>query len=85
MLYTAFEDIFGLLTREEDFGSDQIREFQEYLSKLPTERIDAVLNKVEPLVKNETLHRFFCGKSSIDFDELCQPGQLVILRLPKRR
>jgi len=85
----TFEDVLNvLLGRTEKFRElVQNHEFQDLsyeLQKIPKERIDAVLNKVDPFVKNALLRMIFCNKqSTVDFKELLQPGKVVIWRLSK--
>jgi len=85
----TFEDILNvLLGRYERLGSlalsRSLREFLEELEKIPKERLDSVINKVDPFVKNSLLRMLFCKKkSTIDFNELIKPGKLVLWRLSK--
>lgn len=88
LLYTkddapTFEDILRMI-RQEVEGGEEIKAFYREMNKLPPERNDAVINKVAPFVRNRLLNRLFCRKTStIDFDELVQPGKLVIWRLSR--
>ena len=80
----TFEDILDLLKgkRRDNGGSRDVEEFQEELEALPRVRADAVINKVEPFVKNTMLRQLFCTKkSSIDLSDLM--GRVVIFRLAK--
>lgn len=85
----TFEDILNILLgrfeKLEGFSETQsFRDFKYELKKIPRARMDAVINKVDPFVKNTLLKMIFCNKrSTIDLDELVQPGKLVIWRLAK--
>lgn len=80
----TFEDLIKVLLKREDFASAEVKQFQKEIDFLSRERIDAVINKIDPFVKNKMLYNLFCRrKSSIDFKELTQEGKLVIWRLPK--
>lgn len=80
----TFEDLLKVLQKQDDFGSPEIKQFQREVGFLSRERIDAVVNKIDPFVKNKMLHGLFCRrKSSLDFSELTKEGRLVIWRLPK--
>jgi len=59
----TFEDILNVLKgRYEKLGSlvenESFRELQEELKKIPSERLDSVINKVDPFVKNSLLRSF---------------------------
>jgi len=85
----TFEDILNVLQgRIEKLGSlatsESLKEFLAELRKIPHERLDAVINKVDPFVKNALLRMLFCNKtSSVDFSELLQQGKVVLWRLAK--
>jgi len=76
----TFEEMLNLVKKQLDGYDD----FYEELDRLPRGRTDAVINKLEPFVKNDLLRELFCQKiSSVDIDEFLQPGKLVVWRLPK--
>jgi hypothetical protein len=85
----TFEDILNILHHRYDrlgnFANHAVfHEFREELARIPRERMDAVINKVDPFVKNTLLRRIFCNKiSNVNIDTLTQPGTLVIWRLAK--
>jgi DNA-binding MarR family transcriptional regulator len=85
----TYEDVLNfLLGRTEKFGvlaqNHEFQDLSQELQKIPKERIDAVINKVDPFVKNALLRMIFCNKqSTVDFKELLQPGKVVIWRLAK--
>ncbi len=79
----TFEDMLNVLLEKADFDSKEVREFQKEMSRLPYERRDAVLNKIDPFVKNRTLYNLLSRKSTVRLAELVQPGKLVVWRLPK--
>ncbi|MGQ9469762.1 MAG: type IV secretory system conjugative DNA transfer family protein, partial [Nitrososphaerales archaeon] len=83
----TFEDILNVLlgrTKAENLAKHEFKELQQELRKIPPERFDAVINKVDPFVKNALLRMLFCRKkSSVDFNELLKPKKLVIWRLAK--
>jgi hypothetical protein len=85
----TFEDVLNVLHGrfEELEGFADTRSFRDFkyeLKKIPRERMDAVINKVDPFVKNSLLKMIFCSKeSTIDLNELVKPGKLVIWRLAK--
>jgi len=63
---------------------ESFKELQQELKKIPPERFDAVINKVDPFVKNSLLYMLFCRKrSSVDLEKLLKPKKLVIWRLAK--
>ncbi|RJS84177.1 ATP-binding protein [Methanophagales archaeon] len=77
----TFEEMLNLV--KEKIEDEKFEDFYEELDALPRGRTDAVINKLEPFVKNEVLKRIFCRKvSTIDVEELLSPG-LVIWRLSK--
>lgn len=86
----TFMDISDVLRNEiERLGAlaldPRFREFQRVIGELPYERLDAVMNKIDPFVKNAFLRAIFCTKrSTISFDKLMQPGKVVIWRLEGR-
>jgi DNA-binding MarR family transcriptional regulator len=64
---------------------DEITESLEYVRELPTDARVAVMNKIEPFVKNQVLRRLFCVRhSTLDMDELLGPGKVVIWRVSVR-
>jgi len=76
----TFREMLELVKEEMDGYDD----FYDELDKLPRGRTDAVINKLEPFVKNDLLREIFCQKiSSIDVDEFLQPGKLIVWRLSK--
>jgi DNA helicase HerA-like ATPase/DNA-binding MarR family transcriptional regulator len=80
----TFEDILNVLLGKIEDESEIFKELKQELKKIPPERFDAVINKVDPFVKNALLRMLFCNKkSSIDFNELLKPKKLVIWRLAK--
>jgi DNA-binding MarR family transcriptional regulator len=84
----TFKDILDVLLgrfKDGDFEKhESFKELEQELKKIPPERFDAVINKVDPFVKNDLLRMLFCRKeSSIDFNELLKPKKLVIWRLAK--
>ena len=84
----TFEDILNVLLgkfENKNFVKEKaFEELRKELKKIPPERFDAVINKVDPFVKNALLRMLFCSKkSTIDFKELLQPKRLVIWRLAK--
>lgn len=83
----TFEDILNVITGkvEEDFSkTKEFIEFQKELKLVPGERLDAVINKVDPFVKNSLLRIIFCAKESkINFEEFLESGKIVIWRLAK--
>jgi DNA helicase HerA-like ATPase len=80
----TFEDILNVLLGKIEDESEVFKELKQELKKIPPERFDAVINKVDPFVKNALLRMLFCNKrSSIDFNELLKPKKLVIWRLAK--
>jgi len=69
------------LVREELEGYD---DFYDELDKLPRGRTDAVINKLEPFVKNDLLRDIFCQKvSSVDIKKFLGPNKLVVWKLSK--
>ena len=77
----TFEEMLNLV--KEKLDKEDFEEFYDELDALPRGRTDAVINKLEPFVKNEVLRKIFCRKvSTIDVEELLSPG-LVIWRLSK--
>ena len=77
----TFEEMVDLV--KEKIEDREFEEFYEELDTLPKGRTDAVINKLEPFVKNEVLRRILCRKvSTIDVEELLSPG-LVVWRLSK--
>ena len=84
----TFEEILNVLLgrfKNKNFANHQaFKQLQQELKKIPSERFDAVINKVDPFVKNALLRMLFCRKkSTIDFKEIFQPKKLVIWRLAK--
>jgi len=80
----TFEDILNVLLGKIENESEIFKELKQELKKIPPERFDAVINKVDPFVKNALLRMLFCNKkSSIYFNELLKPKKLVIWRLAK--
>lgn len=77
----TFEEMLYLIKQridEEDF-----EDFYGELDALPKGRTDAVINKLEPFVRNEMLRKIFCQKvSTVDVEELLG-RKLVVWRLPK--
>ena len=64
--------------------SEAFKELKQELKKIPPERFDAAINKVDPFVKNVLLRMLFCSKkSSLDFNELLKPKKIVIWTLAK--
>jgi len=79
----TFRDIFDILVGKRSDAAE-IRELQRQLRLMPFERTDAVMNKIEPFVRNRLLNILFCRKeSSVDFDELIKPGNIVVWRISK--
>ncbi|RLF38422.1 MAG: hypothetical protein DRN21_05190, partial [Thermoplasmata archaeon] len=77
----TFEEMLNLV--KEKLDKEDFEEFYDELDALPRGRTDAVINKLEPFVKNEVLRKIFCRKvSTVDVEELLSPG-LVIWRLSK--
>lgn len=85
----TFEDMLNvLLLKTEKLGSiasyQDFKELREELKRVPKERLDAVINKIDPFVKNALLRMLFCNKkSTIDFEKLLQPGKIIVWRLAK--
>ncbi|MGQ9469666.1 MAG: type IV secretion system DNA-binding domain-containing protein, partial [Nitrososphaerales archaeon] len=80
----TFEDIRDVLLGRIENRSEVFKELKQELKKIPPERFDAVINKVDPFVKNALLRMLFCRKkSTVDFKELLKPRKLVIWRLAK--
>lgn len=79
----TFLDLFKLLRGEGEISQQgYAQSFLREIGRLPTGRVDAVLNKIEPFVRNKLLRKIFCSKSTLDFDELTG-RKLVIWRLSK--
>lgn len=77
----TFEEMLSLVKKE--LNKEEFEDFYEELDGLSRGRTDAVINKLEPFVKNELLRRIFCQKvSTADVEELLGP-KLVVWRLPK--
>ena len=84
----TFEDVIHVLQgRTEKLGmlaKDQnFREFQKQLKRMPYERLDAVMNKIDRFAKSYMLRMIFCSRESVNFDELLSPGKVVVWRLSK--
>jgi len=85
----TFEDMLNvLLLKTEKLGNlasrEDFRELSSELRRVPKERLDAVINKIDPFVKNALLRMLFCNKrSTVDFEKLLQPGKIVVWRLAK--
>jgi hypothetical protein len=78
----TFKEMLDLL--KEELDKNDYKDFYNDLGNLPKGRTDAVINKLEPFVKNDLLRRIFCQKiSTVDIEELLKPNRLVIWRLPK--
>ena len=78
----TFKEMLDLI--KEELDKDEYKDFYDDLGSLPKGRTDAVINKLEPFVKNDLLRKIFCQKvSTVDIDELLKPNRLVIWRLPK--
>lgn len=79
----TFKDILNVLLGGTEEIKDLIKksvfkELKEGFKKIPPERFDAVINKVDPFVKSALLRMSFCRKeSTIDFRELLKPKRLV--------
>ncbi|MGQ9469548.1 MAG: type IV secretion system DNA-binding domain-containing protein [Nitrososphaerales archaeon] len=81
---STFEDILNVLLGRIENRSEAFKELRQELKKIPPERFDAVINKVDPFVKNALLRMLFCRKrSTVNFNELLKPKKLVIWRLAK--
>jgi hypothetical protein len=77
----TFEEMLNLIKEEMD--KEEYEDFYGDLEALPKGRTDAVINKLEPFVKNEMLRKIFCQKvSTVDVEELLGP-RLVVWRLAK--
>ncbi|MBN1860324.1 MAG: type IV secretion system DNA-binding domain-containing protein [Candidatus Thermoplasmatota archaeon] len=77
----TFEEMLNLI--KERLDEEDFEDFYGELDALPKGRTDAVINKLEPFVRNEMLRKIFCQKvSTIDVEELLGP-KLVVWRLPK--
>lgn len=77
----TFEELLNLV--KEDLDKEEFEDFYDELDSLPKGRTDAVINKLEPFVKNELLRKIFCQKiSTVDIEELVGK-KLVIWRLSK--
>lgn len=77
----TFEEMLNLI--KEKLDEEGFEDFYGELDTLPKGRTDAVINKLEPFVRNEMLRKIFCQKiSTIDVEELLRP-KLVVWRLPK--
>lgn len=77
----TFEEMLNLI--KENLDEEGFEDFYSELDALPRGRTDAVINKLEPFVKNELLRKIFCQKvSTVDVEELLGP-KLVVWRLPK--
>jgi hypothetical protein len=81
----TFLELYQMINGQGEIAQkDYVKPFLRELENLPKGRIDAVLNKIEPFVKNRLLCSIFCNKvSSVDLEELIKPGRLVIWRLAK--
>jgi len=85
----TFEDMLNvLLLKTEKLGSiascQDFKELIQELKKVPRERMDSVINKIDPFVKNALLKMLFCSKkSTIDFEKLLHHGKVVVWRLAK--
>ncbi len=81
----TFVEIYQMLRGHGEIAQkEHVKPFVREIRALPIERLDAVLNKLDPFVKNKLLRSIFCNKvSTVDFSKLVRPGQLVIWRLPK--
>jgi len=78
----TFKEMLDLI--KEELDKDEYKDFYDDLGSLPKGRTDAVINKLEPFVKNDLLRKIFCQKvSTVDIEELLKPNRLVIWRLPK--
>lgn len=78
----TFKEMLDLVKKELD--KNDYKDFYEDLESLPKGRTDAVINKLEPFVKNEMLSKIFCQKvSTVDVEDLLKPNRLVIWRLSK--
>lgn len=78
----TFKEMLGLI--KEELDKEEYKDFYDDLGSLPKGRTDAVINKLEPFVKNDLLRKIFCQKvSTVDIEELLRPNRLVIWRLPK--
>jgi DNA helicase HerA-like ATPase/DNA-binding PadR family transcriptional regulator len=78
----TFKEMLDLV--KEELDKEDYKDFYDELGKLPKGRTDAVINKLEPFVKNDLLRRIFCQKvSTVDVEELLGPNKLVVWRLPK--
>ena len=76
----TFKEMLNLV-REELEGYE---DFYDELDKLPRGRTDAVINKLEPFVKNDLLRDIFCQKvSSVDIEKFLGPNKLVVWKLSK--
>ncbi|MCU0849717.1 MAG: type IV secretion system DNA-binding domain-containing protein [Candidatus Thermoplasmatota archaeon] len=77
----TFEEMLNLIKQE--MSEEDFEDFYDELDALPKGRTDAVINKLEPFVRNEILRKIFCQKiSTVDVEELLGP-KLVVWRLPK--
>lgn len=77
----TFEEMLNLVKENED--KEEFLDFYDELDALPKGRTDAVINKLEPFVRNEMLRKIFCQKvSTVDVEELLGP-KLVVWRLSK--
>ncbi len=78
----TFKEMLDLV--KEELNKEEYKDFYDDLESLPKGRTDAVINKLEPFVKNDLLSKVFCQKvSTVDVEELLEPNRLVIWRLPK--
>lgn len=78
----TFKEMLDLIREELD--KEEYKDFYDDLGSLPKGRTDAVINKLEPFVKNDLLRKIFCQKvSTVDVEELLKPNRLVIWRLSK--
>ncbi|MCK4430563.1 MAG: hypothetical protein KAW19_04600 [Candidatus Aminicenantes bacterium] len=78
----TFKEMLDLV--KEELDKEEYKDFYDDLGSLPKGRTDAVINKLEPFVKNDLLRKIFCQKvSTVDIEELLKPNRLVIWRLPK--
>ena len=78
----TFKEMLDLI--KEELDKEDYKDFYDDLGSLPKGRTDAVINKLEPFVKNDLLRKIFCQKvSTVDVEELLRPNRMVIWRLSK--
>lgn len=81
----TFIELYQIINGQGEIAQKEyVKPFLRELENLPKGRTDAVLNKIEPFVKNKLLRSIFCNKvSTVDLEEIIQPNKLVIWRLSK--